>query len=140
MPNDASILGKLILPEIRELIESGDFATLGDVLNDYLPADLASIVVGLPADEQPLIIDALRPRHAATTFEYLDLPTQERLLEAFEREKQAEILNEMAPDDRTALPRGFAGEARTSCWHSCRPSNWRLPKVCWPIEPRASAG
>ena len=140
MPNDASILGKLILPEIRELIESGDFATLGDVLNDYLPADLASIVVGLPANEQPLIIDALRPRHAATTFEYLDLPTQERLLEAFGHKKQAEILNEMAPDDRTALLEDLPSEPRTNCWRFCRPSNWRLPKVCWLIGPRAWAG
>ena len=35
------MIEKLILPEIRELIEAGDLTTLGDVINRWLPADLA---------------------------------------------------------------------------------------------------
>ena len=36
-------------------------------------------------------------------FEFLDLPTQQRLLKALGQEEVAGILNDMAPDDRTAL-------------------------------------
>jgi hypothetical protein len=35
-----SILEKLTLPEIRELVEARDAQTLRDVLNGWMPADL----------------------------------------------------------------------------------------------------
>ena len=38
------MLEKLALPEIRELIEANDLATLGDVLNGWLPADLGGLI------------------------------------------------------------------------------------------------
>ena len=46
----------------------------------------------------------LLPRDlAADVFEYLPLEAQERLVKAMATEEVAKILNEMAPDDRTAL-------------------------------------
>jgi magnesium transporter len=97
------MLGKLALPEIRELIDAGDFATLAEVLNRWLPADLAEILTDLSPDEQVSILKFLTPALAATTFEYLDLATQERLLESLPEAAAAAIVNDMAPDDRTAL-------------------------------------
>src|SRR4030095_3031633 len=40
---------------------------------------------------------------AADVFEYLDVDTQKSLLKAMAQEQVINILNEMAPDDRTAL-------------------------------------
>jgi magnesium transporter len=97
------MLKDLALPEIRELIEARDFTTLADVLNDWLPADLAGVLTGLSPDEQVQVLKALQPARAATTFEYLDLDTQERLLASLPEDQAAGILNDMAPDDRTAL-------------------------------------
>ncbi len=97
------MLEKLVGPEIRELIEAKDFATLGDCLNRWLPADLAGLIADLPRDEQAQVLKALTPPVAASTFEYLDLTTQERLLESLSEADAAAILNDMAPDDRTAL-------------------------------------
>jgi magnesium transporter len=46
----------------------------------------------------------LLPRDlAADVFEYLSLDAQERLLKAMATEEVAKVLNDMAPDDRTAL-------------------------------------
>jgi magnesium transporter len=97
------MLGKLALPEVRELIDAGDFATLAEVMNRWLPADLAEVLADLGADEQVSILKFLTPSLAATTFEYLDLATQERLLESLPEDAAAAIVNDMAPDDRTAL-------------------------------------
>lgn len=97
------MLGKLALPEIRELIEAKDYGTLDEVLNDWLPADLAEIVDDLLPDEQAYVLRALKPTLAAATFEYLDLVTQERLLGTLPDDVEARLLNDMAADDRTAL-------------------------------------
>ena len=97
------MLGKLVLPEIRELIEAGEDATLRDVVNNWLAPDLGEVVSKLEPDEKVKVLRLLEPRLAAQTFEYLDLETQLTVLAAVSEPEAAVILNEMAPDDRTAL-------------------------------------
>jgi magnesium transporter len=97
------MLGKLVYPEIRELIGSCDAETLRDVLNRWLPADLGQVVSPLEPDERVRVLRLLRPELAAETFEYLDLETQLSVLEAISEQEAGTILNAMAPDDRTAL-------------------------------------
>jgi len=103
--------GKLVLPEIRELIEVSDHATLGEVLNYWLPADLASLVADLDNDERVHVFRSLNPDLAAETFEYLDLSAQLRLLRALSEGEASRLLNGMAPDDRTALLQELPGAA-----------------------------
>ena len=97
------MLGKLVLPEIRELIAAGDEPTLTAVVNRWLTADLAELVGALEAGERIRIFRLLQPARAAETFEYLDLSAQCEILDALVNAESAEILNAMAPDDRTAL-------------------------------------
>ncbi|MBX6312133.1 MAG: magnesium transporter [Isosphaeraceae bacterium] len=97
------MLGKLALPEIRELIEAQDFATLGEVLNRWLPADVAEVISELAEEHQAPVLRTLQPPQAAAAFEYLDLAAQERLLGTLPEIEAARLLDEMAPDDRTAL-------------------------------------
>jgi magnesium transporter len=104
------MLVKLVLPEIRELIESGDEATLREVVNRWLPADLGQTVSLLDPDECLKVLRVLDPHLAAETFEYLDLETQLAVLERISRQEAASILNNMAPDDRTALLAELSGE------------------------------
>jgi magnesium transporter len=104
------MIAKLVLPEVRELLAASDLATLAEVLNRWPPADLAGIVAALEEPEQAQVFPVLEGRVAAETFEYLDLSSQERLLASFDDVKAAAILNEMAPDDRTALLEELPGE------------------------------
>jgi magnesium transporter len=97
------MIEKLVLPEIRELIEAQELETLGEVLNRWLPADLAGLISCLRPDEQIQAVRALKGLLAAQTFEYLDLATQERLLGELSEEEATRLLEAMAPDDRTAL-------------------------------------
>jgi len=97
------MIEKLALPEIRELIETKDFGTLRDVLNRWLPADLAGLVSSLPDLDQIEIFKALSGSLSSEVFEYLDLSTQEKVLESLSEDEAAAFLEEMSPDDRTAL-------------------------------------
>jgi magnesium transporter len=97
------MLGKLALPDIRELIEAHDDDTLHEVVNRWHSADLADLVNALPISEQVHVLRLIKPRLAAEAFAYLDLDTQQDVLKSLSEEESKYILNEMAPDDRTAL-------------------------------------
>ncbi len=67
------------------------------------PADVAEVIVDMPEDEQVIIFRVLPHALAADVFEYLDFDAQQKLLHAMAHEQVVGILNEMSPDDRTAL-------------------------------------
>src|SRR6478672_1980848 len=60
-----SILEKLTLPEIRELIECKDCDTLREVLSDWQPEDVADLFNDLHPEEDIIVISALDPELAA---------------------------------------------------------------------------
>ena len=69
-----TMLEKLALPEVRELIAEGDLVTLHEVLNRWLPADIADLLGDLSSKEDIVAFQCLTPVLAARTFEYLPLP------------------------------------------------------------------
>ena len=97
------MIAKLLYPEIQQLIAELDLETLRDVLADWLPVDIASLVMDLEEEEQRVAFHAIRGELAADAFEYLDRGTQLRLLENLPDVESAPILNMMSPDDRTSL-------------------------------------
>jgi magnesium transporter len=97
------VVGKILIPEIRSLIEARDFAGLRELFSEWPPADVAEIIVDIPEDDRVIIFRVLPAVLAADVFEYLDVETQQSLLRCMAHEQVAAILNEMSPDDRTAL-------------------------------------
>src|SRR5262245_38034850 len=97
------MMDKLALPEIRELLANHQHEILSEVLNRWPPADVAGLFDRLSDGEDVHLLRTLESRLAASTFVYLDLPTQERLLAALNENDAARIIDNMAPDDRTAL-------------------------------------
>src|SRR5438045_541637 len=97
------MLGKILIPEIRSLIEARDFAGLRELFSDWPPADVAEVIVDMPEDERVIIFRVLPAALAADVFEYLEVDAQQELLRSMAREQVVAILNEMSPDDRTAL-------------------------------------
>jgi magnesium transporter len=97
------VVGKLLEPEIRSLIEARNFAALRELFREWPPADVSEVILDLPEDEQVIIFRVLPHALAADVFEYLDFDAQQKLLRAMAHEQVAAILNEMSPDDRTAL-------------------------------------
>ena len=97
------MVGKILLPEIRDLIAERNFAALRDLFREMPPPDVADIILDLDEDEQVIIFRLLPNALAADVFEYIDVDAQQQLLKAMAHEQVAAILNEMSPDDRTAL-------------------------------------
>jgi len=97
------MLSKLLQPEIQSLIAERKLSFLKEILSDWSPADIADLIISLPAQEQVIIFRLLSNELAADTFEHLELETQKELLTAMAKSEAAAILNEMSPDDRTAL-------------------------------------
>jgi magnesium transporter len=97
------MVGKILLPEIRGLIDARDFGALREIFREWPPADVAEVILDLPEDEQVIIFRLLPNALAADVFEYLDVEAQQQLLRAMAHEQVVAILNEMSPDDRTAL-------------------------------------
>lgn len=97
------MLTQLLKPEIKSLIQEKKYSVLKDVLKEWSPADIAELIVELDESERILIFRLLNRELAADVFEYLDVDTQLELIKSMGKEETAAILNEMDPDDRTAL-------------------------------------
>src|SRR5438270_11461045 len=97
------MVGKILLPEIHSLISARDFTGLRKLVSDWPPADVAEVILDMPEDDQVIIFRVLPGALAADVFEYLDIDAQQQLLRAMAHEQVVAILNEMSPDDRTAL-------------------------------------
>jgi magnesium transporter len=97
------MVGKILLPEIKSLIDSRDFNALREIFREWPPADVAEVILDLPEDQQVIVFRVLPHDLAADVFEYLDVEAQQQLLRAMAHEQVVGILNEMSPDDRTAL-------------------------------------
>src|SRR5256886_24025 len=105
------MVGKILQPEIRSLIDARDFGALREIFREWPPADVAEVILDMPEDEQVIIFRVLPNALAADVFEYLDVEAQQQLLRAMAHEQVVGILNEMSPDDRTALLEELPSEA-----------------------------
>src|ERR1700736_3165540 len=97
------MVGKILIPEIQSLIDARNFGALRELFAEWPPVDVAEVILDMPEDEQVIVFRVLKHDLAADVFEYLDVEAQQKLLRAMAHEQVVGILNEMSPDDRTAL-------------------------------------
>jgi magnesium transporter len=97
------MVGKILIPEIKSMIDVRDFGALREVFREWPPADVAEVILDMDENDQVIIFRVLPHSLAADVFEYLDVEAQQKLLRAMAHEQVVGILNEMSPDDRTAL-------------------------------------
>src|SRR5438552_3905192 len=97
------MVGKILEPEIKSMIDARNFGALREVFREWPPADVAEVILDVPEDEQVIVFRVLSHSLAADVFEFLDVDAQQQLLRAMAHEQVVAILNEMSPDDRTAL-------------------------------------
>lgn len=109
------MLQKLVLPEIRELIETRDEATLHETLDRWLPADVAILLADLSDEEDLAALKLLHGPQRVRIFEYLDQATQQRILRGLPDVDVGSLLSDMADDDRTRLLESMSDEERERC-------------------------
>lgn len=97
------MVGKILQPEIRSLIDARNFGALRELFSEWPPADIAEVITDFSEEEQVVVFRVLPHNLAADVFEYLEVEAQQTLLRGMAHEQAVGILNEMSPDDRTAL-------------------------------------
>ena len=81
------MVGKLLAPEIKALIDARDFNALRELFKEWPPADIAEVILDLPEDEQVIIFRVLPAHLAADVFEYIGVDEQQQLLRAMAHEQ-----------------------------------------------------
>ncbi len=92
--------------QFQELIDHREWKKLREEIKKLDPAEIAEVIETLKREGDDIILFRLLPRETAReTFFRLDYDKQEELLEGLADRKHllAELLNDLAPDDRTAL-------------------------------------
>ncbi len=97
------MLGKLLEPELREIIRSGNLRNLRSFLMTMEAPDLAELIDELPINEMVVVFRLLPRQQSTEVFELLPLEIQENIVRGLAQGEVAQILNDMAPDDRTLL-------------------------------------
>src|SRR5437899_4873757 len=123
------MVGKILEPEIKSLIDARNFGALREVFREWPPADVAEVILDVPEDEQVIVFRVLPHALAADVFEYLDFDAQQKLLHAMAHEQVAAILNEMSPDDRTALLEEWASAAARQLIKLLTPEERRIAQA-----------
>ncbi len=123
------MFGAIIVPEIRELIAERNFTALREIFRDWDPADLAELIGDLPEGERVIVFRLLPHTVAADVFEYLDLDNQQHLLKAMAQEEVVAVLNEMSPDDRTALLEELPSNVVTQLLRLLTPEERRIAQT-----------
>ncbi|MCA9740792.1 magnesium transporter [candidate division KSB1 bacterium] len=99
------MIERLLQPEIDELIEKRDLGTLQEVISEWFPAEIADLIESLPPEIDVVVFRLLARDLAADVFEYLSLQKQEQLLHSLAKDHKllTDLMNDLSPDDRTAL-------------------------------------
>lgn len=97
------MLGKLLQPEINEIIAIRDFASLKSIITEWTPPEIAEVIEDVELEDRAIIFRLLPQDISTPVFEYLELESQEQLLRSLGQAEVEAIINDMAADDRTML-------------------------------------
>lgn len=104
------MIGNALQPEIHELIEAKDFATLKATIRDMEQHDLTELISELEGEDRAVVFRLLGRDEAAEVFGDLPIEQQEELIGTLSSDKVAALVNDMPPDERTELLEELPGE------------------------------
>ncbi len=93
----------LLVPDLRELIQSGEVVALREFIEDQHPGRTAELIEDLEAEDGDSLFRILLPRDRADVLSYLNTESQNRIVEAMPPQEAAELLHHMSHDERADL-------------------------------------
>ena len=93
----------LLVPDLRELIQSGEIAALREFIEDQHPGRTAELIEDLEAQDGDSLFRILPPRDRAEVLSYLGTESQNRIVAAMPPQEAAELLHHMSHDERADL-------------------------------------
>ena len=93
----------LILPELREMLETDDHEQLEAVMTELHSATIAEFSGGLSVEDTWKLLDNASVERQADVFSFFPLDKQVEMVEGVGRERMSKLIEEMSPDDRVDL-------------------------------------
>lgn len=122
-------LNDLLGPDINELLDTRRYDQVHDALAGMEPMDVAELVEGLDDAHAAVVFRLLPHDLAADTFSYLDFEQQQDLIASLGTERVAALINDMDPDDRTALLEEMPGEVAQRLMNLLTPKERRVTQA-----------
>jgi magnesium transporter len=111
-----------MVEQVELLIEKQDDTQLQEYLNNLNISDVEELIGELP-EHGPKFIETLSLNRAVNVFRILDFPVQERIIKKLSGQKLEDLINELPPDDRTALFSELHGDAVQKLIQKLSPEN-----------------
>lgn len=92
----------MLVEQVESILAEGRAEELQAFLDELNISDVEVLIDEMP-DHGATFIETLSVNRAVNVFRILDFPTQERILKKLSGGKISEIINELPPDDRTAI-------------------------------------
>ncbi len=93
----------LVLPELRELLQEDDAATLSELMTEMHPASIAEFSEGLSVEETWRLLDYAPVELQGEVFSFYPIAKQVEMVRGVGRERMSKLLEVMPPDDRVDL-------------------------------------
>ena len=123
------MIGKIIQPELEAFIASRDFSGLQAIFKEMLVPDIAEVIEDIKPTDRAVLFRLLPKQSAMETFEYLDGTAQRELLAELGKAEVVSLLDEMHPDDRTALLEDLPGTIARDLIGSLSPDERRVAQA-----------
>ena len=94
---------ELLYPDLEAALEAADLEGLGEICETLTAEDLAEMVGRLGDTNRAVFFEKVPEDKATEIFQLLDVAIQKDVIEAVSNQRVAAIINEMDPDNRTAL-------------------------------------
>ena len=107
--NDKYVGVKQTIGKVKRFIKNFDLNVFTKQAQDFHASDVASILESLNDDQMLTAFERIDSAKKVKVFEYLELINQQKLLSSLDESGKADILNNMAPDDRTMLLSSLPG-------------------------------
>jgi magnesium transporter len=99
----SQLLSEELILLVKTLTKEKNQESLGKLLDDMRPADVADLIEHLDQDERLFIFDLLKPEGAGEVLLEMEAPLQERLLGDLDNKVIMEIIQELDSDDAADL-------------------------------------
>ena len=104
------MVNPILLPELREMLQTDDHAALAEFCETLHPATAAEFMEGLDVDQTWAVFTNTDLQRQAAIFQYFPLSKQIDMAGGIGRERMSRLIEEMAPDDRVNLLQHLDGE------------------------------
>jgi magnesium transporter len=94
---------KILLDNIRNMIQEQAYSDMESLIEELHPADLADLVEHLESDEMLAVFKLLAPERAGEVLKEISSPIQEKISNELDDKTITQILNELNSDDATDI-------------------------------------